>query len=240
MLKTVHQWFNDKWDLTGYSLQKIVSNILTRHPESSFSVSKLHRIFNNPETKVSFEEVILIAEGMDQDPNELLAIIGGQEYKASADVGYKGAAQLIAEFERREAEIRKDHAFQVARAAEIREAMHQSFSAAQEAFTTAVTVISKHRDEELAKRAEIQHSVVEHLQNQVIDMREQLDEKDAAISKEKESAVADRKSLKWWRASAIVAYAILTSAFVYVLWELTNLDKGATAVLIRLAQDGLL
>ena len=233
MLKTVHAWFNDKWDLTGYSLQKIQSNIVARHPESSISVSKLHRIFSNPESKVSFEEVIMIAEGLDQDPQELLAIIGGQEYRASAGVNYKGATALIEDFKRREEEIRKSYVDQLEKEAVIRENIRKAFTAAKEGFDHAVDVLQAQHEAALAKRDDTYDRAVGHLKTQLIDARD-------SIGKAEEKFGAAIKSVKWWRFVAVITSCVLVLAFSYVVWELSTLDKGATAILIQLVRDGLI
>lgn len=226
LLATVHTWLNLKKNEKGLTLGRIEQSLSIKHPELSMSDTKLSRIFKDPKTKISMEELFALVDCMELNKQEIMAIIGEQEYRAAQVVDYKGTNELIAEFERREAAMRADHDAQIIKATAIREGMQRAFEAAEEAFRVAVETISRHRDEELQNRERLQGEVVLQLQQHLADEHERV----AAI----------RKSLKWWRAAAVIGYGILAGAFVYILWELVNLDKGVTAVLIRMVRDGLL
>lgn len=233
MLATVHAYLNLKKNETGLTLGKMEAAISLKYPELSMSDTKLSKIFKDPKSKISMEELFAIVDSMGLDKTEILAILGEQEYRASQGVDYMGATELIADFQRREEAIRKDHAIQLAKAAEIREGLQNAFEKAERSFTLAVETIARHRDEELKKRDEIQVRVVSHLEQELI-------EKEEACTQLKERLASDAKSLKWWRAAAVFGYSILSSAFIYILWELINLDKGATAVLIQMVRDGVI
>lgn len=233
MLATVHAYLNLKKNETGLTLGKIESAISLKYPEFSMSDTKLSKIFKDPKSKVSMEELFAIVDSMGLDKTEILAILGEQEYRASQGVDYMGAAELIADFQRREEAIRKDHAIQLAKAAEIREGLQHAFEKAERSFTLAVETIARHRDEELKKRDEIQVRVVSHLEQELI-------EKEEACTQLKERLAADTKSLKWWRAAATIGIGFLALMVAYLLWELINLDKGATAFLIQMVKDGVI
>lgn len=243
MLKLVHEHLNNLWEETGLSLEKIRQNIIDRNPDASISVSKLHRIFSDPLCKLSLEDLLmLIRDGFRKDPTPLLAKIGGQEYAASEPVGYQGATALIADFERREAAIRKDYTDQLQKEAVIRENIRMAFTAAKEGFDKAVEVLQQNHEAALKKRDETYERAVGHLKQQLqIDAEEYhnaLASKDEQLQGVSEHAGAAMKSLKWWRFVSVVSSLALAGALMYLVWELTNLDKGATAVLIQMIKDG--
>lgn len=233
MLKTVHEYINIKWDETGLSLEKIRSNIIAANPSSSISVSKLHRMFSDPNYKLSIEELLSVVKAMGQDPKEILAIIGEQEYVASKEVGYKGATELIAEFERREAALRDDYEDRLEKEAVLRHNIHEAFIAARDSFKQALELLETTHNAALKKRDETYERSVGHLKNQLI-------EKDDVILNAESKFGAAIKSVKWWRFTAIITCSVLTVAFAYLVWEITHLDRGATAILIQLVKDGLI
>jgi len=232
LLKLVHEYLRNKWDETGLSLEKIRQNIINKNPQNSISVSKLHRIFSDPTYKLSLEEMMFITEALGQDPNELLAKIGGREYAASKPVDYKGATALIADFKRREDDIHKMYTVQLEKEAVIRENIRVAFTAAKEGFDHAVDVLQTQHEAALAKRDDTYDRTVGHLKTQLVDARD-------ALGKAEEKFGAAIKSVKWWRFVAVLTSCALAVSFMYVIWELQNLDKGATAVLIQMVRDGL-
>ena len=245
MLTLVHQHINQLWEETGFSLEKIRQNIVERNPDASISVSKLHRIMSDPLCKLSMEDLLMIIrDGFRKDPNVLLAKIGGQEYAASEPVGYQGATALIADFERRETAIRKDYTQQLEKEAAIRENIRVAFTAAKEGFDKAVDVLQQNHALALKKRDETYERAVGHLKQQLqIDAEEYhkaLASKDEQLQGVAEHAGAAMKSLRWWQFVSIISSLSLASALVYLVWELTNLDKGATAILIQMIRDGVI
>lgn len=233
MLKTVHEYINIKWDETGLSLEKIRANIISANPSSSISVSKLHRMFSDPNYKLSIEELLSVVKAMGQDPKEILAVIGEQEYVASKDVGYKGAAELIAEFERREAALRDGYEDRLKKEAILRHNIHEAFIAAKDSFKQALELLETTHNAALKKRDDTYERSVGHLKKQLI-------EKDDVILNAESKFGAAIKSVKWWRFTAIITCSVLTVAFAYLVWEITHLDRGATAILIQLVKEGLI
>ena len=234
MLKLVHEYLNKTWDETGLSLERIRQNIMDADPSASISVSKLHRIFSDPNNKVSLEDLIQIVRyGFKRNPQELLAIIGEQEYVASKEVGYKGAAELIAEFERREAALRDGYEDRLGKEAILRRNIHEAFIAARDSFKQALELLETTHNAALQKRDETYERSVGHLKKQLI-------EKDDVILNAEAKFGAAIKSVKWWRFTAIITCSVLTVAFAYLVWEITHLDRGATAILIQLVKEGLI
>lgn len=243
MYNTVQTYLNIKRAETGISLVKIERYIDEHYPDISMSDTKLSKIFKDPKAKVSIEELFAIVEAMKLGRMEILAILGEQEYRASAEVGYKGVTELIADFERRESAIRKAYTEQLEKEAMIRKNIHNAFTEAKSAFDHAVEVIQQNHDAALRKRDETYERAVTHLKKQLtIDADEYhkaLVSKDESIATLAEHAGAAMKSMKWWRFAAVLALVALASGFIYIVWEVTNIDKGATAVLIQMVRDGL-
>ena len=170
MLKLVHEHINQLWEETDLSLEKIRQNIVEKNPEASISVSKLHRILSDPLCKLSLEDLLmLIQDGFKKDPNVLLAKIGGQEYEDSKDVGYKGAAALIADFERRETAIRAAFTEQLEKEKVLRANIHQAFNEAKDAFDRAVRTMTAEHEAALKHRDETYERAKNHLKEQLAD-----------------------------------------------------------------------
>lgn len=245
MLKLVHEHINQLWEETDLSLEKIRQNIIEKNPEASISVSKLHRILSDPLSKLSLEDLLmLIRDGFKKDPNVLLAKIGGQEYEDSKDVGYKGAAALIADFERRETAIRTAFTEQLEKEKVLRANIHQAFNEAKDAFDRAVSTMTAEHEAALKHRDETYDRAKNHLKEQLADdakeYKKYIKDKDDSLKIMSTHAGAAMKSLKWWRTTAIITSSALAAAFFYLVWELTNLDKGATAILIQMIKDGII
>lgn len=245
MLTLVHEHINRLWDDTGLSLDKIRQNILERNPSNSISVSKLHRILSDPTCKLSLEDLLLIIQdGFRKDANVLLAKIGGQEYAASEPVGYQGVTALISDFERRETAIRKAYAEQLDKEAVIRKNIQGAFVEAKNGFDHAVDVLEKTHAAALAKRDETYDRTVKHLKQQLATDAEEyhkaISDKDDSLKTLAEHAGAAMKSMKWWRFAAVFSLFALAAGFIYIVWEVTNIDKGATAVLIQMVRDGMI
>lgn len=133
MFSTVHAYLNLKKNERGLTLGKIESAIALKYPHLSMSDTKLSKLFKDPNSKVSIEELFAIVDCMGLDKMELLALIGEKEFRASQSVDYKGISELMADFQRRE------------------EALQLSFQKAEEAFTLAVDTISRRCDDEIQR-----------------------------------------------------------------------------------------
>lgn len=157
MLRIVHDWLNEQWDKTGLSLEKIRSRIVERHNEQSISVSKIHRIFSDPDCKVSIDDILLLSEAFDADPNELFAKIGGREYAASKGVDYKGAETLLREFAQEREQMRAEFAARIDQSIEARKETQRAFDEAIAVFQTTVG----HIEEQYRKNADYLTGLVE-------------------------------------------------------------------------------
>ena len=244
MLATVHAYLNRKRIEGGHTLGRIEQAISIKHPEISMSDTKLSKIFKDPKAKVSMEELFAIVEAMELDKQEILAILGEQEYRASEGVGYKGATELIADFERRETAQREHYEKLLEKEAALRNNINIAFTEAKGAFDHAVEVIQQNHADALRERDAVYTRTVTHLKTQLeTDAQEYHDalvHKDETLSTMATHAGAAMKSMKWWRATAVFVIAVLAGLFVYLAWELRNLDKGATSILIQLVRDGMI
>lgn len=226
MRDTAQKYLNLKYIESGMSYQQITARIDDLHPDCSMSDTKLSNILTKPGYKLSIDDMFAVVDALKLDRTEILAILGEQEYRAAEQVDYKGTIALVADFERRETEIRSDHAVQLAKATEIRQGLERTLAEVREAFKLAITALQDNRTAELAKRDEIQHSVVSHLQQQVLDLNQR--------------AASLDKSIKWWRATAIVCISLLCLVVGYVVWELLTPGRGLTAFFTDLVRNGIL
>lgn len=191
MLKLVHEHINQLWEETDLSLEKIRQNIVEKNPEASISVSKLHRILSDPLCKLSMEDLLmLIRDGFKKDPNVLLAKIGGQEYEDSKDVGYKGAAALIADFSKREAGIHAHYDELLKKEAVMRRNIHQSFQDSTARFDRATELFETHLSE--------------------------LKEENEKLIKRNAKLEASRKAMFWGMLSVLLSLVILFVIFILI------------------------
>lgn len=219
MLKTVHEYINRKWDETGLSLERIRSGIIAANPSSSISVSKLHRMFSDPNYKLSIEELLAVVKAMGQDPKEILAIIGEQEYVASKDVGYKGATELIADFERREEAIRKNYVDQLEKEAVLRRNIHTAFTEARDGFSQAVETLERTHAAALRKRDDTYDRVVGHLKVQLDELKEDnklLTERASAAESAREQLDKRRHNVFWGMLLALLFVLALFILFIII------------------------
>ena len=220
MLKLVHEYINRKWDETGLSLEKIRANILAKNPQASISVSKLHRVFSDPENKLSLEELIMLTrDGLQQNPQELLALIGGQEYAASKDVGYKGATELIADFERREAALRKDYQEQLDKEAAMRRNIHTAFTEARDGFKQAIDTLERTHAAALQKRDDTYDRVVGHLKGQLTKLEADnlsLMERASAAEAARDQIDKRRHGVFWGMLIALLSVLALFILFILI------------------------
>ena len=244
LLSTVHTYLNLKKNERGLTLGKIEQALSIKHPALSMSDTKLSRIFKDPQTKISIEELLAIVDCMGLDKLEILAILGEQEYRASEGVGYKGATELIADFERREASQRDFYENQLAKEAALRKNIHDAFKEVSSAFDHSVKIIQQNHAAALQERDSVYTRTVTHLKTQLLTDAEEyhhaITSKDEALATMATHAGAAMKSVKWWRLTAVFVIAVLVVVFLYVVWEIRNLDKGATAILIQMVRDGLI
>lgn len=226
MRETAQKYLYLKYIESGLSYQQIIARIDQLHPDCSMSDTKLSNLLTKPGYKLSIDDMFAIVDALKLDRREILSILGEQEYRASEQVGYMGTDALIAEFERRESSIRADHSVQLTKATEIRQGLERTLDEVRDAFKLAISALQDNRTAELANRDELQHSVVSHLQQQVLDLNQR--------------AASLDKSIKWWRATAIICISLLTLALGYVVWELLTPGRGLTAFFTELVRNGII
>lgn len=223
MLKIVHNWLNEKWDVTGLSLEKIRNRIIERHPEQSISISKLHRIFSDQNSKVSLEEVIMLAEAFDSDPNELLALIGGREYVASEKVDYKGAEALLHDFSLEKAQIRKEYEIRIEQSIKAREETQQAFNA-----------ITQKMEEQYRRNADYLTKLVEESKEYNANLTERAvraEENAKAADERAEKAQAradalDRRRHQVFWCMIVIVFALLGLLFASFVLNIPSIGWG--------------
>lgn len=78
-------------------------------PKTNMSKSKLQRIFTGQTEPTVSDLEILVEKGLGANIDELYAIVGESELKASEDIDYKGAQALLADFAAEKAQIHENY-----------------------------------------------------------------------------------------------------------------------------------
>lgn len=230
MLNTVHAYLNHKRNERGLTLGKIEALIEQKHPELSMSDSKLSKIFKDSSYKLSIEDLFIIVEAMGLDKREILAILGEQEYRASESVDYKGAAELIPEFERREAALVSYYKEQLEKEAVLRNNINHAFSEAKSVFDRTVEILRKDRASEredhfaaLKRRDETYDRAVGHLKAQLIDLKEEnkLLRERAASAESARDQIDKRMHNVFWG----MLIALLTVLGVFILFIIVDVPQ---------------
>lgn len=120
------------------------------------SDSKLQRIFTGQSEATVSDLNAILSDGLDSDPRELWALCGMQEWDDSAEVGYKGAAELIPYYKE-----------QLEKEEEIRNNINAAFASSIEALKEAHVEDLKQRDD----RYEV---AVKHLRTEFLDAKANL------------------------------------------------------------------
>lgn len=149
-------------------MKKVVIAHLTSKKEASgrsyadigarcaMSDSKLQRIFSGQQEATVSDINDILSKGLDSDPRELWALCGMQEWNDSADVGYKGAAELIPYYKE-----------QLEKEAEIRNNINA-------AFTSSIEALKEAHVEDLEQRDDRYEVAVKHLRTEFLDAKANL------------------------------------------------------------------
>ena len=99
---------------------------------TNISRSKLQRIFTGQlDVTVSDLETI-VEKGFDESTDELYAQMGKQEFRDSKEVDYKGAKELLSDFNAEKAQIREEYEKRIGQSIKAREDTQTAFSSALE------------------------------------------------------------------------------------------------------------
>lgn len=99
---------------------------------TNISRSKLQRIFTGQlDVTVSDLETI-VEKGFEESTDELYAQMGKQEFRDSKDVDYKGAKELLSDFNAEKAQIREEYEKRIGQSIKAREDTQTAFSSALE------------------------------------------------------------------------------------------------------------
>lgn len=118
-----------KKDETGISYERISTRIEQKR-NVSLSVSKLQRIFTGQQEPSVLDFEMIIEDGLEMDLMSVYAKMGRQEFKDSEQVDYKGAKELIADFNTEKAQIREEYETRIAQSIKAREETQLSFNLA--------------------------------------------------------------------------------------------------------------
>ena len=99
---------------------------------TNISRSKLQRIFTGQlDVTVSDLETI-VEKGFEESTDELYAQMGKQEFRDSKEVDYKGAKELLSDFNAEKAQIREEYEKRIGQSIKAREDTQTAFSSALE------------------------------------------------------------------------------------------------------------
>ncbi len=100
--------------------------------KTNISRSKLQRIFTGQlDVTVSDLETI-VEKGFEESTDELYAQMGKQEFRDSKEVDYKGAKELLSDFNAEKAQIREEYEKRIGQSIKAREDTQTAFSSALE------------------------------------------------------------------------------------------------------------
>ncbi len=91
----------------------------TMYQLTGISVSKLQRIFTGQQSLSTDDFELICEKGLDLDLDEVYARFGRQEFRDSEQVEYKGAKELLADFAKKEENLRSDYEQRLNREKEI-------------------------------------------------------------------------------------------------------------------------
>lgn len=98
--------------------------------KTNISRSKLQRIFTGQLDVTIADLEIIVEKGFDESTDELYAQMGRQEFRDSKDVDYKGAKELLSDFNAEKAQIREEYEKRIGQSIKAREEAQLSFNIA--------------------------------------------------------------------------------------------------------------
>lgn len=98
--------------------------------KTNISRSKLHRIFTGQLDVTVADLEVIVEKGFGESTDELYAQMGRQEFRDSKDFDYKGAKELLSDFNAEKAQIREEYEKRIAQSIEAREEAQLSFNLA--------------------------------------------------------------------------------------------------------------
>lgn len=144
---------------------------------TNISRSKLQRIFTGQLDVTVADLEIIVEKGFEESTVELYAQMGKREFADSEDVDYKGAKELIADFNAEKEQIRQEYDLRI----------NQSIKAREDAQRTFDTMLS-HVEEQYRKNANYLIDLVKRSEK----LNAQLTER--AVRAENEASQANRRA----------------------------------------------
>lgn len=99
---------------------------------TNISRSKLQRIFTGQLDVTISDLETIVEKGFEESTDELYAQMGKQEFRDSKDVDYKGAKELLSDFNAEKAQIREEYEKRIGQSIKAREDTQTAFSSALE------------------------------------------------------------------------------------------------------------
>lgn len=108
--------------------KKLAYDVLEKR--TNISRSKLQRIFTGQLDVTISDLEVIVEKGFEERTDELYAQMGRQEFRDSKDFDYKGAKELLSDFNAEKAQIREEYEKRIAQSIEAREEAQLSFNLA--------------------------------------------------------------------------------------------------------------
>lgn len=99
---------------------------------TNISRSKLQRIFTGQLDVTISDLETIVEKGFEESTDELYAQMGKQEFRDSKDVDYKGAKELLSDFNAEKAQIREEYEKRIGQSIKAREETQTAFTSALE------------------------------------------------------------------------------------------------------------
>lgn len=99
---------------------------------TNISRSKLQRIFTGQLDVTISDLETIVEKGFEESTDELYAQMGKQEFRDSKEVDYKGAKELLSDFNAEKAQIREEYEKRIGQSIKAREETQLAFSSALE------------------------------------------------------------------------------------------------------------
>ena len=100
--------------------------------KTNISRSKLQRIFTGQLDVTISDLETIVEKGFEESTDELYAQMGKQEFRDSKEVDYKGAKELLSDFNAEKAQIREEYEKRIGQSIKAREDTQTAFSSALE------------------------------------------------------------------------------------------------------------
>lgn len=199
----------------------------SKHPEYTYEyiAGKMHTSASTVcrwctgKSTPSFDEVAMLAEVIGLSLPSVFATLGRQEFRDSEQIGFKGAKEMLAEFEADKQATREAYERQITHHVEMR------------------TIAKQNYDDTIRRLEENYTSNRDYLQTELRELRQandKLQERAVAAESDRKESETRRHQTFW---GMLIVIIILVLAVVglasYIIWEFSNPFAGITEILLR-------